>query len=95
LPEGHLHSHPSETNFLSIITLIESSLSQLKLKEYTSEHLECIRAAVDVGYRQTQVNFSDYDRIRREFDTVGIDTHPRIDLDSLSEDDLTDGEEKA
>lgn len=89
-----LGSHPSEGSFLSIVTLIESAMSQLKWKEYTSEQLELIRSAADVGYRQTHVNFDDYDAIRRQFSERGIDAMPRIDLNSLSLEELTDGDEE-
>jgi len=89
-----LRARPTETNFLSIVTLIESAMSQRKWREYTSDELELIRSAVDVGYRQANVSFSDCDAIRRQFSDGSIDTHPRIDLDVLDLDDLTDDEEK-
>ena len=89
-----LGKHPSESNFLSIITLVEAALAQFKLKDYTPAQLEWIRAAIDVGYRQSSVSFDDYDQIRREFAQHDIDTHPRIDLDAFSMDDLTDGEDE-
>jgi len=89
-----LRDCPTEANFLSIVTLIESSTSQRKWRDYSSDQLNLIRSAVDIGYRQTRVSFSDSDSIRRRFSDEGIDTHPRIDLDSLNLTDVTDDEEK-
>ncbi|NQT15224.1 MAG: hypothetical protein HQ582_20880 [Planctomycetes bacterium] len=89
-----LKDHPSETNFLSIVTLIESALSQVKWKEYSAAQIEMVRSAVDLGHRKSQIAFEDYDRIRREFADGGIDFTPRIDLDTLDMDALTDDEEE-
>lgn len=83
-----------ETNFLSIVTLIESAVAQRKWLEFTSSQLALIQSAFEVGYRQICVSFSDYDSIRQKFSTGNIDTHPRIDFDVLDLDDITDDEEQ-
>lgn len=88
-----LRDRPTESSFLSIVTLIEGTVAQQKWKEYSAEQLELIRSAADIGYRQTKVSFADYDEIRRKLGGEHIDSHPRIDLDALSLDDLTDDEE--
>lgn len=88
-----LRHHPTESNFLSIITLVESAVTQTRWKEYSRSQLDRIRSAFEVGYRQPHVDYDDYDRIRRAFGVDGIDTHPRIDLESLSLEDLADAEE--
>lgn len=89
-----LADEPSESSFLSIVTLIESALSQQRWKEYTREQLQLIRDAVDVGYRQPQVTFRDYEGIRRRFSRAGIDSRARIELDAFSLDDLSDDDDE-
>ncbi|MFV1966327.1 MAG: hypothetical protein ACC628_12960 [Pirellulaceae bacterium] len=89
-----LHNRPSETVFLSIVTLIESALSQTRWKDYTEEQLEVICGAADLGYRQPQVSYHDYERLRQEFAGERLDVRPRIDLDALDQDDLTDDEDQ-
>jgi hypothetical protein len=88
-----LRAHPSESDFLSIITLVESAMTQTRWKEYSRSQFERIRSAVEVGYRQSHVEYADYERIRRDFAEGDIDTHPRINLDSLSLEDITDAED--
>lgn len=97
LSRGHdlLKDHPGERNFLSIVTLVESALAQLKWKQYTNSQLETIRQVLDMGYRQVRVNFNDYETARNLFSRKSVDATPRIDLDSLTLKDLTDDEEEA
>jgi hypothetical protein len=96
LSRGHdlLKDHPSESNFLSIVTLVESAMAQLKWKQYTNSQLEAIRQVLDMGYRQVRVSFNDYETARNLFSQKSVDATPRIDLDSLSLEDLTDDEEE-
>ena len=96
LSRGHdlLKGHPGESNFLSIVTLVESTMAQLKWKQYTHSQLEAIRQVLDIGYRQVRVNFNDYEAARTLFSEKSVDATPRIDLDSLSLEDLTDDEEE-
>jgi hypothetical protein len=89
-----LKGHPSESNFLSIVTLVESTVAQLKWKQYTDSQLEAIRHVLDMGYRQVQIGFTEYETARNLFSQKSLDATPRIDLDSLSLEDLTDGEEE-
>jgi len=89
-----LRNRPSETNFVSIMTLVESAMSQRKWREYGPSPLELIRSAIDVGYRKTSVRFSDYESIRQQFSEESIDSHPRIDLASLDLSDFTDDKEE-
>ena len=96
LSRGHdlLKDHPGENNFLSIVTLVESTMAQLKWKQYTHSQLEAIRQVLDMGYRQVRVGFNDYETARNLFSQKSVDATPRIDLDSLSLEDLTDDEEE-
>src|SRR5439155_11316171 len=52
-----LREHPTESDFLSIVTLVESAMAQLKWKQYTKPQLKAIRQVFDMGYRQVQVGF--------------------------------------
>lgn len=88
-----LLAHPSESDFLSIVTLVESAMNQLKWKQYTRSQLEAIRQAFDIGYRQVRVGFSDYERARTLVAANALETTPRIDLASLNWEEITDGEE--
>lgn len=83
-----------ESDFLSIVTLVESAMAQLKWKQYTREKLEAIRQALDIGYRKVRVRFDDYEEARRLLASSGVDAAPRIDLESLKLEELEDGEEE-
>lgn len=88
-----LKGYPSEGDFLSIVTLVESAMAQLKWKQFTRPQLDTIRQALDIGYRQVHVRFEDYEKARTLFRTNQVNATPRIDLDSLNLEDLADGEE--
>jgi hypothetical protein len=87
-----LHPLPAESNFLSIVTLVESAMAQLKWKDYTKAQLEAIRAVFDVGYRRPRVRFEDYEAARSQLAQKKVEATPRIDLESLSWDDVSDEE---
>ena len=88
-----LRHYPTESDFLSIITLVESAITRTRWKEYSPNQLDLIHSAIQVGYRQLRINYGDYERIRRGFTERSIDTNPRIDLESLSLEEITDAEE--
>jgi hypothetical protein len=85
-----LKDHPGESNFLSIVTLVESALAQLKWKQYNPPQLDAIRQALDIGYRQARVHFADYDKARALLFRTNVDATPRIDLESLKWEDVAD-----
>lgn len=87
-----LGNHPSESVFLSIVTLIEGALSQNKWMEYTEKQLKVICEAASIGYRQPIVSYQDYDYLRKQFAGERISSRPCIDLSAFSIDDLTDEE---
>jgi hypothetical protein len=78
-----LKGSPSESDFLSLVTLVESAIVARKWKEYTPAFLEQIRSAIDIGYRQSHIRFEDYDLVRRQFLAGSAGAGPRIDLESL------------
>ena len=88
-----LRNHSGEGNYLSIVTLVESAMAQLKWKQYGKTQLETIRQALDIGYRHVRVNFGDYEKARARFSQQSVDSTPRIDLESLKSEDITDAEE--
>src|SRR5207245_9263058 len=62
-----LRDHPGESNYLSIVTLVESAMAQLKWKQYVKPQLETIRQVLDIGYHQVRVRFDDYQKARALF----------------------------
>ena len=89
-----LKPHTSESAFLSIVTLIESAMAQLKWKQYGKPQLETIRQALEIGYRQVRVRFDDYEKARTLFSQQSVDPTPQIDLESLKLEDIKDAEEE-
>jgi len=89
-----LGGHFAEGAFLSIVTLVESAMAQLKWRQYDRTRLDAIRQVLDTGYRQATVGFADYERARVLLAERQVETTPRIDLASLNRDDLTDEEEQ-
>jgi hypothetical protein len=82
-----------ETNFLSVVTLVEAALACLTWKQYTPAVIEALRAAFTAGTREGAFAFSDYEAVRRHFAERGMPTGPSIDLDSLEPEDLDDGQQ--
>jgi hypothetical protein len=82
-----------ETNFLSVITLVEAALACLTWKQYNLDVVEALRQAFTAGARQGAFTFNDYDTVRRLFGERGIPIVPAIDLDALEPEDLDDGQE--
>jgi hypothetical protein len=95
LSRGHdvLRAAPGESNFLSVVTLVESALACLTWKQYTPEVVEALRQAFATGISPRPFTFADYDAVRRHFVERGVPTLPAIDLDSLTPEDLDDGQE--
>ncbi len=87
-----LKDHPGESDYLSIVTLVESAMAQLKWKQYTPPQLEAIRKALDIGYRRVRVRFEDYENARTLLARNSVDATPRIDLASLNWEDIADEE---
>jgi hypothetical protein len=94
LSRGHDVLRPGgETNFLSVVTLVESALACLTWKQYTPEVVDALRQAFSAGTRIAPFTFDDYDSVRRLFSERGIAVVPSVDLDSLEPEDLDDGQE--
>jgi hypothetical protein len=85
-----LKDYPGENDYLSIVALVESAMTQLKWKQYTRPQLEAIREVLDIGYRQVRVGFKDYEKARLLFSRNEVDATPRIDLASLKWEDIDD-----
>ncbi len=88
-----LREHPTENDFLSIVILVESAMAQLKWKQYNTLELDVIRQALDIGYRQVQVGFDDYQKARTMFAAKQVAVTPRMDLESLKWEDIKDDEQ--
>jgi hypothetical protein len=85
-----LTDHPSETNFLSIVALVEMALTGPKLRGFDQAYLDAIKQALKIGCRKTRIHPKDVESVREQFRQKQIDTVPRIDLLSLKAEDLTD-----
>ena len=94
LSRGHdVLRSAGETNFLSVVTLVESALAGLTWKRYTPEVVDALRQAFGAGARQSPFTFSDYEVVRRLFKERGIPTVPPIDLEALQPEDLDEDKE--
>ena len=94
LSRGHDVLRPAgETNFLSVVVLVEAALAGLTWKQYTPAVVDPLREAFTAGTRQGPFTFDDYDRVRQLFRERGINVVPTIDLDALDPEDLDDGQE--
>jgi hypothetical protein len=89
-----LGRYPSENDFLSIITLVESSLAQCTWKDYTPEQLQAVREAFAMGYTEARVTFEDYELVRCAFASKKVETTPTVDLESLDTQALKDDDEE-
>jgi hypothetical protein len=91
LSRGHdVLRSAGETNFLSVVTQVESALACLTWKQYTPEVADTLREAFGAGTRQEAFTFTDYDTIRTLFRDRGVPSVPAIDLDVLESGDLDD-----
>jgi hypothetical protein len=94
LLRGHaiLSARPEENDYLSVVTLVEDTLTSLTWKEYTPAVLGALRRAFAAGTGAGEFHFEAYDAIRRDFRTSGIPTGPVIDSKSpFAEDEDEDG----
>jgi hypothetical protein len=93
LSRGHDVLRPAgETNYLSVVCLVEAALASLTWKQYTPVVVDALREAFTAGTRQGPFTFDDYDAIRQLFRERDISVGPTIDLDALDPEDL-DGQE--
>ncbi len=94
ISRGHDVLRPvGETNFLSVVVLVEAALAGLTWKQYTPEIVDALRQAFAAGTRQEALTFDDYEAVRKLFRERGISVAPTIDLDALDPEDLDDGQE--
>jgi hypothetical protein len=94
LSRGHdVLRSSSEASFLSVVTLVESALACLTWKQYTPGVVDALRQAFSSGTRQAPFTFADYETVRQHFAARGIPTVPTVDLETLSPEDLEDGQE--
>ncbi len=85
-----LKEHPSETNFLSIVALVEMALTTPRLRRFDGAYLDAIKEALEICCRDTPVLAHDVERVREQFRQKQIETIPRIDLLSLKPEELRD-----
>lgn len=79
-----------ETDFLSVVCLVEAALASLTWEQYTPEVVVALREAFAAGTGHELFTFGDYSTIRRRFRERDIPVGPTIGLDAL---DTEDGQE--
>ncbi len=75
----------SESNFLSIVTLVEACLASMDWKNASKEQLAEILKVLSTGCSDAHVTFEDFDHVSRVFRTSGLRTMPSFDV-ALEED---------
>jgi hypothetical protein len=95
LARGHrLLSSPEDTNYLSVVTLVEGALASLTWKKYTPQILDALRLAFSAGTHEAPFTFEQYNAIRQHFKTSGIAIGPILELTpSTLESEDEDGKE--
>lgn len=81
-----------ETDFLSVMCLVEAALALLTWKQYTPEVVDALREAFAAGTRPEPFTFGDYYAIRRLFRERDIPVGPTIDLDAIEPEDFEEGQ---
>lgn len=76
-----LGSLSTETDFLSIVTLIEMDLGTRDWKTITKDELRALQRAVKVGIDQSLVSFDDYELVLRTLHSSGYTPGPAMHLD--------------
>jgi hypothetical protein len=75
-----LGTFPSESDFLSIVVLVEAELGKKPWSALTRDELQFLKRAVDVGAHQDRVTFDDYMRHLRTLNASGFSTGPVIEF---------------
>ncbi len=89
-----LDRSPSETDFLSIVSLFEATLSQKRWRDYTADDFSVIRRAVSIAYEKPEVGFDDYDQIRKSLSERGLSGNPLMEIEQSDWDLLGYDEEE-
>jgi hypothetical protein len=79
----------SESNYVSIITLVEATLASLDWKTATEQQLLQVQKALEVGGDSSTVTFDDFNKQRRLFRGNDLPTFPKFDF-SADEDGFTE-----
>ncbi len=70
----------TESNYLSIVVLIETDLGNRDWKEITKDELRLLKGFLEVGTRDGSVTFDDYNRIMRRMIAEGHVHGPRFEI---------------
>jgi len=70
----------SESNYLSVITLVEANLATMDWKNASAEQLRQVQQALTVGCAASAVTFDQYRRLERSFRGYGLPTIPTFDF---------------
>lgn len=71
---------PTESDFLSIVTLVEMEIGGRNWKEISKQELEALKLAVEVGVKEPLVTFDHYNKALRRLNASGWVTGPSLDL---------------
>lgn len=81
-----LGPYPSESNFLSIVVLLELELGKKAWNAISKEELLFLKRAADIGISKDQITFDDYNFHLRTLNSSGYRTGPILDFDGTFED---------
>ena len=80
-----LGSSTHESDYLSIVTLVEATLASMDWKSATREQLKQVEQALAVGCAESEVTFNHYGRAARTLRGFGVPTMPSFELGSEEE----------
>jgi hypothetical protein len=75
-----------ESDYLSIVTLVEANLASMDWKSATKQQLRQVEQALAVGCAESSVTFDDYTRAARRLRGSGLPTMPSFELGTEEED---------
>lgn len=92
LLEGHdlLSPHRSESDFDSLLVLVELALACLPWKQLTGSHVKALQRVIRLGCGKRTIGIGDQERARKILNAARIETIPRLDLTSVEESNLKD-----
>lgn len=85
-----LRPFPSESDYLSIVALVEANLAVMDWKDASRSQLGQIMNALAHGNREGPVTFDQYNRCSRLFRGEGLPTSPELELGADTDDLVID-----
>lgn len=77
------HDDPEQNNFLSFVTMLESSIGQNKWKRYNKAEFEVLKETIQIAIKETTVTFQDYELARKKIAKSNVNPLPEISFESI------------